>query len=158
MIRRPPRSTLLPYTTLFRSLPLIHQQSAGHLNRALRGHEGLGHRPIVAAGAAHAGHVPGIDHRDYRRRHKEAKQCALATIDDVEVAHHPVTLATAATERPATAHQKAALDPHARSAAGHGGASDDRVRSRAEDVRDAGFGQTQCDQLADGVVAEGPAD
>src|SRR2546426_3991595 len=29
MIRRPPRSTLFPYTTLFRSLRLRHRQGAG---------------------------------------------------------------------------------------------------------------------------------
>src|SRR2546430_11908269 len=29
MIRRPPRSTLFPYTTLFRSLPLSHLLEAG---------------------------------------------------------------------------------------------------------------------------------
>src|SRR3712207_8141282 len=34
MIRRPPRSTLFPYTTLFRSrvvLPVFREQGAGHL-------------------------------------------------------------------------------------------------------------------------------
>src|SRR5438477_4716768 len=31
MIRRPPRSTLFPYTTLFRSPPGIPQQHAAHL-------------------------------------------------------------------------------------------------------------------------------
>src|SRR2546428_3467568 len=30
MIRRPPRSTLFPYTTLFRSLPVEHGRAAGH--------------------------------------------------------------------------------------------------------------------------------
>src|SRR2546430_6755054 len=33
MIRRPPRSTLFPYTTLFRSLLVIGHVSAGLLNR-----------------------------------------------------------------------------------------------------------------------------
>src|SRR2546425_5054512 len=37
MIRRPPRSTLFPYTTLFRSLP--------HLRIALPGHEELPNEP-----------------------------------------------------------------------------------------------------------------
>src|SRR5256885_6888953 len=36
MIRRPPRSTLFPYTTLFRSVP----QSASPAQRAPSGHEG----------------------------------------------------------------------------------------------------------------------
>src|SRR2546422_4246203 len=33
MIRRPPRSTLFPYTTLFRSRRLSHRARAGHLRR-----------------------------------------------------------------------------------------------------------------------------
>src|SRR5258705_8103839 len=58
MIRRPPRSTLFPYTTLFRS-------RQAHLGRALRGHQCVralsrpsGHRhpevlpPRLARGAA----------------------------------------------------------------------------------------------------------
>src|SRR2546427_7963669 len=45
MIRRPPRSTLFPYTTLFRSHPEAH----GHVER--------GHRAI------------GLDDRGGRRRH-----------------------------------------------------------------------------------------
>src|SRR3712207_6906517 len=36
MIRRPPRSTLFPYTTLFRSEPLLHELVAG-----MRKHLGL---------------------------------------------------------------------------------------------------------------------
>src|SRR2546425_2711659 len=35
MIRRPPRSTLFPYTTLFRSLLVVHELD-GHLARASR--------------------------------------------------------------------------------------------------------------------------
>src|SRR5260221_3742143 len=43
MIRRPPRSTLFPYTTLFRSpvLRLGHLQPQDHLHRVQRGHAGL---------------------------------------------------------------------------------------------------------------------
>src|SRR3712207_8790322 len=33
MIRRPPRSTLFPYTTLFRSLPAVGQRVADHHQR-----------------------------------------------------------------------------------------------------------------------------
>src|SRR3712207_5594363 len=36
MIRRPPRSTLFPYTTLFRSRNIIH---AGYLTEAARGRQ-----------------------------------------------------------------------------------------------------------------------
>src|SRR2546426_8965049 len=41
MIRRPPRSTLFPYTTLFRSVPRAAGRGAGH------GHQGVvpGHGP-----------------------------------------------------------------------------------------------------------------
>src|SRR5258705_7310821 len=48
MIRRPPRSTLFPYTTLFRSLVPAHGR------RALRGRRRAGR----AAGPAHAPAVP----------------------------------------------------------------------------------------------------
>src|SRR5258708_15363239 len=34
MIRRPPRSTLLPYTTLFRSLYVTHKDSLGNWSKA----------------------------------------------------------------------------------------------------------------------------
>src|SRR5258708_8564343 len=34
MIRRPPRSTLFPYTTLFRSCPQKHRKFAAHLRLA----------------------------------------------------------------------------------------------------------------------------
>src|SRR2546430_13232984 len=37
MIRRPPRSTLFPYTTLFRSLPPREDQSDAWLGRGRRG-------------------------------------------------------------------------------------------------------------------------
>src|SRR2546426_11345308 len=36
MIRRPPRSTLFPYTTLFRSFPIIVKASAGGGGRGMR--------------------------------------------------------------------------------------------------------------------------
>src|SRR2546422_5739863 len=36
MIRRPPRSTLFPYTTLFRSLDAVHARLLGGLERAER--------------------------------------------------------------------------------------------------------------------------
>src|SRR2546430_13721790 len=35
MIRRPPRSTLFPYTTLFRSLPPARPATAGHAGKPL---------------------------------------------------------------------------------------------------------------------------
>src|SRR2546425_4106536 len=41
MIRRPPRSTLFPYTTLFRSRGAAHLCIADPLGRRLTAHEGL---------------------------------------------------------------------------------------------------------------------
>src|SRR3712207_7807837 len=48
MIRRPPRSTLFPYTTLFRSDPVLAHEGGG----ALAGRPGLGPetRAVTAAG------------------------------------------------------------------------------------------------------------
>src|SRR5205809_1539447 len=46
MIRRPPRSTLFPYTTLFRSRVAVHRRRGGG-----RGREG--HADAVAPGDAH---------------------------------------------------------------------------------------------------------
>src|SRR5256885_4108432 len=42
MIRRPPRSTLFPYTTLFRSRPLFGPHSMAAYDAALRTVDGLG--------------------------------------------------------------------------------------------------------------------
>src|SRR2546430_4536114 len=43
MIRRPPRSTLFPYTTLFRSLPVVRTAS-GHVHPKRRGRPNLARR------------------------------------------------------------------------------------------------------------------
>src|SRR3712207_7549769 len=56
MIRRPPRSTLFPYTTLFRSPPALSGQVG--VREAADGQLGL-HRATVAAHHRHA--VPGAD-------------------------------------------------------------------------------------------------
>src|SRR2546422_8015019 len=55
MIRRPPRSTLFPYTTLFRSQRLLHEIEGaeprglhGRLHRAVSGHHH--HRAAVGGG------------------------------------------------------------------------------------------------------------
>src|SRR2546422_2303010 len=57
MIRRPPRSTLFPYTTLFRSL--------------VRRHRGIDswHRVIAYRGIGNKHHIPLLDdrHRAYRQ-------------------------------------------------------------------------------------------
>src|SRR3712207_7749600 len=54
MIRRPPRSTLFPYTTLFRSQIPAHSQGADLLGKAIPGHPlGQGRlRPLGQAAAA----------------------------------------------------------------------------------------------------------
>src|SRR2546425_8001969 len=49
MIRRPPRSTLFPYTTLFRSLIVEDEQALRDVFRDLVA--GLGHEPIAVASA-----------------------------------------------------------------------------------------------------------
>src|SRR3712207_8768193 len=55
MIRRPPRSTLFPYTTLFRSSALLTPIALGYLvwlevaGRATLGHLGWGHDLLLAA-------------------------------------------------------------------------------------------------------------
>src|SRR2546422_4692718 len=41
MIRRPPRSTLFPYTTLFRSRRAVHRRGAPRHHRSLRGESDL---------------------------------------------------------------------------------------------------------------------
>src|SRR2546429_4875655 len=43
MIRRPPRSTLFPYTTLFRSAVVAHHAMAGHGHGNRVGSDGAGH-------------------------------------------------------------------------------------------------------------------
>src|SRR2546422_8486714 len=58
MIRRPPRSTLFPYTTLFRSRALLHHQAGGEGDRPRAVH---GVRPGQAA----------------RRRHRDRKSTRL---------------------------------------------------------------------------------
>src|SRR5258705_4824375 len=56
MIRRPPRSTLFPYTTLFRSLQVFREQidhrieMPGAKARGVRGDDHIRHRPERARG------------------------------------------------------------------------------------------------------------
>src|SRR3712207_8020293 len=75
MIRRPPRSTLFPYTTLFRSGPPSHQQAAADFAADLAragvgivyggGHVGL--MGVVAdAALAAGGEVVGVDRKSTR--------------------------------------------------------------------------------------------
>src|SRR2546422_5623796 len=51
MIRRPPRSTLFPYTTLFRSRPRVERLARGDerdMRRARERHEALDHPLLLA--------------------------------------------------------------------------------------------------------------
>src|SRR3712207_6890255 len=54
MIRRPPRSTLFPYTTLFRSVPSGPQKNLASLRAAmgLLADDGLPHALVIAGGLA----------------------------------------------------------------------------------------------------------
>src|SRR5256885_5553455 len=54
MIRRPPRSTLFPYTTLFRSLDFLQQAR----NLVLVGRNGLG-KTLIAKNICHAAVLAG---------------------------------------------------------------------------------------------------
>src|SRR2546422_1659246 len=66
MIRRPPRSTLFPYTTLFRSLyrahPKVHDPHRATV-------DGRGSRQ----GGAHFVHAAAMDSQPIRARHGEAR-------------------------------------------------------------------------------------
>src|SRR5258705_8891900 len=53
MIRRPPRSTLFPYTTLFRSWPVARAGASHRLDRTAHGR----HRPDAAGPARRPAHA-----------------------------------------------------------------------------------------------------
>src|SRR3712207_7873597 len=65
MIRRPPRSTLFPYTTLFRSDPLLARLT--ELRPVLR------HRRVVVQLAAVVQHRTGQSHHGLRRDRKSTR-------------------------------------------------------------------------------------
>src|SRR2546422_8701740 len=87
MIRRPPRSTLFPYTTLFRSVlrqddearhlrpPLLANEHGGGglVARRLDAEDDLSHGPSGASGplrrAPHAPGPPAVRGREHPRRH-----------------------------------------------------------------------------------------
>src|SRR3712207_7048799 len=79
MIRRPPRSTLFPYTTLFRSMPNF-QEADQHLRRWQERDEGRGHddRGRKRANRQRGGNTD--DGRGRRReevRHRDRKSTRL---------------------------------------------------------------------------------
>src|SRR2546426_3138391 len=59
MIRRPPRSTLFPYTTLFRSCSLPHRIAGGPTQPVERGAQRVGPPPSHGAGGGAPGRVEG---------------------------------------------------------------------------------------------------
>src|SRR3712207_7413492 len=68
MIRRPPRSTLFPYTTLFRSTPRnwIAQQTGAGAAHLLEAAEQVRERPLALVGGAADGHVDLRDRKSTR--------------------------------------------------------------------------------------------
>src|SRR5258708_28084540 len=83
MIRRPPRSTLFPYTTLFRSGEV--QIAGTHRHQAVGDAVRAGKRPDLTAldGALHRGRAGGLDadHRDPRFRRSEEHTSELQSPD-----------------------------------------------------------------------------
>src|SRR3712207_8075986 len=68
MIRRPPRSTLFPYTTLFRSLegdPLDLAHHLGHVRRALDVDEHLDRHVAVGVAERSEEHTSELQSRQY---------------------------------------------------------------------------------------------
>src|SRR3712207_8490874 len=64
MIRRPPRSTLFPYTTLFRSQPVLQREAGAHPVEPL---VALAHEVrAVGVGAQAQGHDLGSDDHEQR--------------------------------------------------------------------------------------------
>src|SRR2546430_3333788 len=61
MIRRPPRSTLFPYTTLFRSHQRAHHPGGG----------GRGHHTLHGGGGVLRSHRPHLARQEDRRRRSE---------------------------------------------------------------------------------------
>src|SRR3712207_8664062 len=73
MIRRPPRSTLFPYTTLFRSEPVIGEQA--HVLREAKPIE-LGQKGRAREREPHGPeHAADIDDEDDESRRQEGKGC-----------------------------------------------------------------------------------
>src|SRR3712207_7556235 len=69
MIRRPPRSTLFPYTTLFRSGERVAQRAGdGHrrVGEAGRGGEEVGRADVAADSERDSGGPPGPDRKSTR--------------------------------------------------------------------------------------------
>src|SRR2546422_4791458 len=157
MIRRPPRSTLFPYTTLFRSRPrprgggralprgpLLSPQRHQHLDsaaaRAARGDPRP--RPLLRAALRAPLQLPGA--RDHRRRHAGVRAVRVAR-------QHP---------RARELHQADDRAPGPRPAA-HAGGDADHGRRRAREHRPVRSHQgplAQGDLAARGAGSRAPGD
>src|SRR2546428_8297542 len=82
MIRRPPRSTLFPYTTLFRSLPSRSRVTRG-AGDPLAGQERLKARVRHGAGARTVDRLEGLDAPLH-----QIQQAAAQTADEVGLMRH----------------------------------------------------------------------
>src|SRR2546430_8848489 len=77
MIRRPPRSTLFPYTTLFRSADLLELRVDGDVGAPLGG-QGLDEGPPVARIADDLVVVAGVEDRKSTRLNSSHSQISYA--------------------------------------------------------------------------------
>src|SRR2546422_9372885 len=91
MIRRPPRSTLFPYTTLFRSRAAPEAELLAQVVDVHVDHVGLGVELVVPDGFGDA----GAGHRTAGVAHQELEQRELARAQ----VHHALALGDAAGER-----------------------------------------------------------
>src|SRR5438445_6447450 len=92
MIRRPPRSTLFPYTTLFRSLDRLHRSmSRRHFQvgaATLRALLGLGDRKSTRLNSSHANisyAVFCLKKKKKKKKHKKHTNRNKETIISIEV-------------------------------------------------------------------------
>src|SRR5256885_9233122 len=118
MIRRPPRSTLFPYTTLFRSIAIHHrggflegfaEGDGGHLDRKTAS---LPHTALHIFGAlpekavARIDIAPGVYDRDRSEEHTSELQspCNLVCRPLLEKKHHPPPPAPPPLQHPPLSH------------------------------------------------------
>src|SRR3712207_6930524 len=80
MIRRPPRSTLFPYTTLFRSAALVEETERRRADRGVAGARGVRVRVLARRGGSAAGQ------REAEGRH--GGHCALPSMSVARSEEH----------------------------------------------------------------------
>src|SRR5258708_18438210 len=97
MIRRPPRSTLFPYTTLFRSV--LAGEAAGVVQGGLHGH---GHQAAVQRSEEHTSELQSPDHLVCRLL-LEKKKARVRTIGNLIEAVSPYPARSARTAAAVTA-------------------------------------------------------